>query len=114
MPHFILDCSEDILDLHAEEIIIQQVHQMALSSGLFDEQDIKVRINLYQKYLVGGKRESFIHVFSSIMQGRTVEQKARLSRSIVETLVTLFPATPNIAMNVSEFEKATYCNRNMF
>ncbi len=113
MPHFILDCSEDILNIHAEEKIVQQVHQIAHSSGLFNEQDIKVRVHPYRKYLVGGKRESFIHVFSHIMQGRTIEQKARLSKSIIKTLVTLFPAVRNIAVNVSEFEKATYCNRNM-
>tara|TARA_R110002126_G_scaffold285314_2_gene435563 strand:- start:939 stop:1151 length:213 start_codon:yes stop_codon:yes gene_type:complete len=64
-------------------------------------------------YFVGGKREYFIHVFSSIMQGRTTEQRARLSQLVVEKLVATFPHVPNIAMNVSEFEKATYCNRGM-
>jgi 5-carboxymethyl-2-hydroxymuconate isomerase len=62
---------------------------------------------------VGNKREDFIHVFAHIMQGRTTEQKANLSRAIVSKLVTLFPEISNIAMNISDFEKATYCNRTM-
>nr|WP_024601092.1 hypothetical protein [Pseudoalteromonas sp. TB41] len=62
---------------------------------------------------MGNKREDFIHVFAHIMQGRTAEQKANLSRVIVSKLVTLFPEIPNIAMNISDFEKATYCNRTM-
>ncbi len=113
MPHFIIDCSEEILDFHPEEEIIAQIHETANASALFDENDIKVRVNPYQKYVVGNKREPFIHVFSSIMEGRTTEQKAQLSRTIVEKLVKMFPSVKNIAMNISEFEKATYCNRTM-
>ncbi|WP_020405830.1 5-carboxymethyl-2-hydroxymuconate Delta-isomerase [Hahella ganghwensis] len=113
MPHFILDCSEDILDQLSQESIIDQIHQVAHASGLFDEQDIKVRVNPYRIYLVGGGKAPFIHVFSHIMQGRSTEQKAALSQSIVRTLMSMFPEVPNIAMNVSEFEKATYVNRKM-
>jgi 5-carboxymethyl-2-hydroxymuconate isomerase len=113
MPHFIVDCSVEVLDSHSEEYIAEQIHMVAVASDLFDIGDIKVRINPYSKYLVGGKRELFIHVFSSIMQGRTTEQRARLSQTVVERLVAIFPFVPSIAMNVSEFEKATYCNRSM-
>ncbi|WP_445769294.1 5-carboxymethyl-2-hydroxymuconate Delta-isomerase [Rheinheimera sp.] len=113
MPHFIVDCSIEILDSQSEEYIAEQIHLVAVASDLFDIGDIKVRISPYNKYSVGGKRELFIHVFSSIMQGRTTEQRAKLSQSVVEKLVAMFPHVPNIAMNVSEFEKATYCNRSM-
>ncbi len=113
MPHFIMDCSENILALHQEEVIIEQIHLVAHATGLFDEGDIKVRVNPYQKYLVGNKREDFIHVFAHIMQGRTTQQKAHLSKQIVAKLVELFPEVPNIAMNISDFEKSTYCNRGM-
>ena len=113
MPHFVMDCSESVLKSHDEEFIIQQIHFAANSTGLFDEGDIKVRLNLFQKYSVGNKREDFIHVFAHIMQGRTNEQKAYLSEIIVAKLVALFPEFPNIAVNISHFEKATYCNRAM-
>lgn len=113
MPHFVVDCSEEILSYQSEENIIEKIHVTANSSKLFDENDIKVRVNPYKKFSVGNKRELFIHVFASIMQGRNTEQKAQLSKSIVGILVSMFPDVPNIAMNVSEFEKATYCNRNM-
>ena len=113
MPHFIVDCSVEVLESHPEEYIAEQIHLVAVASDLFDVGDIKVRVNPYSKYLVGAKRELFIHVFSSIMQGRSTEQRARLSQAVVEKLVAMFPHVPNIAMNVSEFEKATYCNRNM-
>jgi 5-carboxymethyl-2-hydroxymuconate isomerase len=114
MPHFIVDCSVEVLESHSEEYIAEQIHSVAVASDLFDISDIKVRVNPYSKYLVEGKRKLFIHVFTSIMQGRTTEQRAKLSQSVVEKLVAMFPHVPNIAMNVSEFEKATYFNRSMF
>ena len=64
-------------------------------------------------FSVGNKYGDFIHVFAHIMQGRTTEQKANLSKQMVTKLVALFPDIPNVAMNVSDFEKATYCNRAM-
>jgi len=45
MPHFVMDCSESVLEYHDEEFIIEQIHLIANSTGLFDEGDIKVRMN---------------------------------------------------------------------
>lgn len=113
MPHFVVDCSQSILQSQTEEKIIERVHHAANSTNLFDEDDIKVRVNPFTIYSVGNKREAFIHVFASIMEGRSIEQKADLSRLIVSELVSMFPHVPNVAINVAEFERATYCNRAM-
>jgi len=113
MPHFVVDCSQEILQFHDEENIIWRLHQVVESSGLFEEGDIKVRVNPFAVYAVGNRRENFIHVFSSIMQGRSIEQRADLSRRIVGELVAMFPQVENVATNIAEFEKATYFNRSM-
>lgn len=112
MPHFLVDCSASIFKLHPEEDIIKQVHLAARSTELFNENDIKVRVNSFKKYTTGNRTEDFIHVFSHIMEGRSDEQKAHLSKTIVQELLLLFPAVPNIGSNVIEFEYANYCNRN--
>ncbi|WDE14171.1 5-carboxymethyl-2-hydroxymuconate Delta-isomerase [Thalassomonas haliotis] len=113
MPHFIVDCAAELLTLQPEEEIMRRLHLSALESGLFKESEIKVRINPYSRYSTGGTHEPFLHVFASIMQGRSCQQKAALSKQMVTELVAMFPGLVNIAMNVSEFEKSTYCNRNM-
>ena len=113
MPHFVVDCSQSILQLQTEEQIIARVHRAANSTNLFEEGDIKVRVNPFTIYSVGNKREDFVHVFASIMEGRSIEEKANLSRLIVSELVAMFPHVPNVAINVAEFERATYCNRAM-
>lgn len=113
MPHFVVDCSQDILQRRTEGQIIEHVHRAACSTGLFDEDDIKVRVNPFETYSVGNKRADFMHVFASIMEGRSIEQRANLSRLVVGELVSMFPDVANIAMNIAEFDKATYCHRAM-
>lgn len=114
MPHFVIDCSKKILEIQDSKSILQTIHLAAVKTGLFDEADIKVRLNpFYKDYLVGGKEDNFIHVFANIMEGRTTEQKAELSKEIVSILKSMFPTIQFIAINIRDFEKATYCNKNM-
>ncbi len=114
MPHFVIDCSEPILELVDPNTILNTIHQVAVASTLFTEADIKVRLNPFEEhYLVGGKKDDFIHVFANIMEGRTAEQKANLSALMVSKLKSLFPNVPIISINVRDFEKATYCNKTM-
>jgi 5-carboxymethyl-2-hydroxymuconate isomerase len=113
MPHFVIDCSENILRLVSPEDILREVHDTADATGLFKKGDIKVRIRAFEYYTVGNTKADFIHVFGNIMEGRTLEQKADLSRQIVAKLKSMFTEVPVISINIREFEKATYCNRNM-
>ena len=113
MPNFVVDCSRGILQQRREEEILAALHDAANSTGLFEVSDIKVRVHPFRACAVGGSEDDFIHVFAYIMEGRSVEQRAQLSRTVVGALAELFPAIDRIAMNVAEFEKATYLNRSM-
>ncbi|MBB6086740.1 5-carboxymethyl-2-hydroxymuconate isomerase [Wenzhouxiangella marina] len=93
--------------------MLRKIHTVAVASGLFDEGDIKVRLRPQAGGLVGGRQSSFIHVFAHIMQGRSMGQRRRLSTAVVAALAALFPDLPRIAMNITEFERATYVNRSM-
>ena len=113
MPHFIIECSDAVYKMHQEEVILKEIHQVANESQLFTEDDIKVRMKPFINYLVGNDKRDFIHVFAHVLQGRTEQQKASLSKAIITKLMALYPDIHNIAINISEFEKATYCNRQM-
>ncbi|MFM6925693.1 MAG: 5-carboxymethyl-2-hydroxymuconate Delta-isomerase [Ferruginibacter sp.] len=113
MPHFVIECSENVIKLQSPKEIIEAVYQIAISSNLFAVGDIKVRIMPYTHYTVAGTDNDFIHVFAYIMQGRNTEQKAGLSNQMVRTLKTMLPNVPVISMNVMDFEKDSYCNRSM-
>ncbi|MEQ6124758.1 5-carboxymethyl-2-hydroxymuconate Delta-isomerase [Pseudotenacibaculum sp. MALMAid0570] len=115
MPHFILDCTEPILEQKEPKLIMQEVLDTAFSTGLFVKSDIKVRLNPYplKHSLVLEGDADFIHVFGNIMQGRTDEQKADLSKRIVKRLKEMFPDVPIISINIRDFEKASYCKKDM-
>lgn len=113
MPHFIIDCSDDLIAVHDKQQLMQVVFDAAEESGLFNTDDIKVRIRPFADFMTGGTGASFVHVFAYIMEGRTVSQKNALSKSIVSRLKLHLSEVPVVSMNVMDFEKSTYHNRNM-
>ncbi len=113
MPHFVIDCSENIIKLKTPNEIMQKVYDTAESTALFDKGDIKVRINPFKYYNIGNPNDDFIHIFANIMEGRSVSQKSKLSKKIIRELKIMFPQVPIISMNIRDFEKATYCNKAM-
>jgi 5-carboxymethyl-2-hydroxymuconate isomerase len=111
MPHFIIDCSENIIQQKSPDEIMQAVYDVAEATGLFAANDIKVRLHPYQYFKLGEDKKDFIHIFGNIMEGRSIEQKANLSRSIIERLNEMFPDISILSINIREFEKATYSNK---
>ena len=87
------------------------VYDAAEATGLFAEGDIKVRLRPYQYFKLGKDKKDFIHIFGNIMEGRSTEQKADLSRKIIERLNEMFPDISILSINIREFEKATYSNK---
>lgn len=113
MPHFIIECSDNIIQESDNKRIMREIFNTAYSTGIFAREDIKVRVKSYQDYLLDEGKNDFIHVFGNIMEGRNDEQKMNLSKKIVGKLKELFPDASIISMNIREFEKASYCKKDM-
>ena len=113
MPHFVIDCSENVIRLKSADDIMQEVFDAAMSSDLFIASEVKVRINPFTYYNNGNSLDDFIHVFGYIMEGRNTDQKARLSKAIVTKLNEILPEVPVISINIKDFEKASYFNKTM-
>jgi len=113
MPHFIIDCSKNVIQQKDPEEIMQAIYDVAESTGLFAENDIKVRIRPYEYFKLGKNKKDFIHIFGNIMEGRSTEQKADLSRKIIERLNIIFPDISILSINIREFEKSTYTNKSL-
>ncbi|EAY25199.1 5-carboxymethyl-2-hydroxymuconate Delta-isomerase [Microscilla marina] len=113
MPHFVIECNQSIIERKKPEEVVQAVFDVANASGLFDVQNIKVRLNPYQYYLTANTQADFIHVFARIMEGRTTEMKSILAKKITACLVEMFPNVASVSVDVSDLEKATYCNKRM-
>jgi len=111
MPHFIIDCSENIFEQKSPEEIMQAVYDAAEAVELFAVNDIKVRLRPFQYFKLGAGKKDFIHIFGYVMEGRSIEQKANLSRKIIDRLNKMLPDISILSINISEFEKATYSNK---
>ena len=111
MPHFIIDCSENIILEKSPDEIMQAVYDVAEATGLFAMNDIKVRLRPFQYFKLGRDKKDFIHIFGNIMEGRSAEQKANLSKRIIERLNEMFPDISILSINIREFEKMAYCNK---
>lgn len=111
MPHFIIDCSENIIQQKSPDEIMQPIYDAAEATGLFAVNDIKVRLRPFQYFKLGEDKKDFIHIFGNIMEGRSTEQKANLSKKIIERLNEMFPDISILSINIIEFEKATYKNK---
>ena len=113
MPHFVIDCSENVIRLTSADDIMQEVFDAAMSSDLFIASEVKVRINPFTYYNNGNTLNDFIHVFGYIMEGRNTDQKSKLSKAIVTKLNEILPEVPVISINIKDFEKASYFNKTM-
>jgi 5-carboxymethyl-2-hydroxymuconate isomerase len=113
MPHFIIECSEDVLSLKTPEEIMQAVYEVAEATGLFAKNDIKVRLMPYKYYKLGETKKDFIHIFGNIMEGRSNTQKADLSRRVIERLNEIFPSISILSMDIIDFDLSTYCNKSL-
>ncbi|WP_241330348.1 5-carboxymethyl-2-hydroxymuconate Delta-isomerase [Chryseobacterium arthrosphaerae] len=111
MPHFIIECSQDILQQKSPDEIMDAVYESAESTGLFAVNDIKVRLQPYTYFRLGDQKKNFLHVFGYIMEGRSTEQKSHLSKQICTQLTALLPEASFLSVNISEFEAATYSNK---
>lgn len=108
MPHFIIECNEKVLtELNAVKLV-DNVFQSALSSGLFDISNIKVRIQPCDVFLVAGKKQNFIHVWGYIREGRSGAQKKQLSESIIANIHKEIVNVFSISCDIRELHNESY------
>lgn len=111
MPHFIVDCSQNISRLTNPARLVSAVHDAADASGLFDAGDTKVRCNFYDAYTVGGTSDDFVHVIGYLLSGRSDEQKRQLAARVVNRLMALLPTVETLSIDLRDIERTGYANR---
>ncbi|MCF7506007.1 5-carboxymethyl-2-hydroxymuconate isomerase [Vibrio sp. L3-7] len=106
MPHCIIE--------HSSTIDGQQLNQKvflgAMESQLFSPigEDIKVRSLAYQHYQTGELKEDFVHVSVRILSGRNESDKAMLSKSILEQLLSLTLSNASLTVEIIDIDRASY------
>ena len=109
MPHCIVEYSSDLESRIAITDLMESVFLGALESELFNSSDIKVRAVDFEHFTTGNTHQSFIHITTKILSGRSLEQRKNLSNSILERLNSLSIAgSISITVEVVDIEKESY------
>ena len=111
MPHCIIEYSSGVADQIEIDDLVGAVHQGVLSSGLFDEYDIKTRAVAYAHHRTGAARDSFVHVTVRLLSGRNDAQKANLSENLLAQIEPLLPAVVSVGVEICDMHRDSYRKR---
>lgn len=110
MPHCIIEHSNNI----DGKSLVSAVYSGAKCSQLFAVSDIKVRTMSFDVYQAGdgvSVPQSFVHVTTKILSGRSLEQRSELSRWILSELDALTLCDASITVEVVGIETASYAKK---
>mgnify|MGYP000170236963 CR=1 FL=1 len=108
MPHCIIEYSQEIEAEIEPSTLISSVYYGAQESGLFSDNDIKVRALAFNHFATGNLRQDFVHVTVKILSGRNLEQRKKLTQFIVAKLNDLFSKSISLTVEITEIEKESY------
>lgn len=111
MPHCLIEGSRTLQALLDPDELVRLVHDTAAASALFKPGEVKVRLNLYEHYCVGGEQADFIHLIFFILAGRTDEQKKHLSMMLVRALVQRLPGVEVVSVDVRDIAREAFSNK---
>lgn len=110
MPHNVIEYSQGIEQHISIPDLCKSLHQVVLDAGVFSAAAIKTRAKSYDVHVHGEDHAEnpFIHVTCSILTGRDLDIRQKLSAALFEKAQQLLPEITNISVNVHEMDKETY------
>jgi 5-carboxymethyl-2-hydroxymuconate isomerase len=91
--------------------VLLELHRVAASTGVVRAEDLKIRAQAFDDYLVAGEQRSFFHVAVYMLAGRTPQQKQLLSVEIRKALVELLGDTYSLSVDIRDMDPDAYKKR---
>lgn len=117
MPHLTLEYTSNLPLFKAADALLA-INKVLLSSGEFEELDIKSRAIRLETYLVGTQvsnhpdNQAFVHAKLALLSGRSVQTKQALSASLLLVLEQscAWPKTQSVQLcvEVQDIERESY------
>ncbi len=113
MPHVVIEYSDNVKSEIVRGHIVVLAHKVMNESGLFNAADIKTRAHAASHFSIGERcgQGSFVHVTVSILEGRSLEQRAALSEALGDALAQKLGHVDQLTVEVREMLRATYRKR---
>jgi 5-carboxymethyl-2-hydroxymuconate isomerase len=87
------------------------LHHAAASTGVVRAEDLKLRAQAFDDFLVAGEQKSFFHVTLYMLKGRTPQQKETLSVEIRKALVERLADTDSLSVDIRDMDPDAYKKR---
>lgn len=108
MPHLVIEYTADAKAEITNEDLMVAVHWAAVSTGIFEENAIKVRVKQYTSAFVAGRNDTFVHVTIYLIDGRDNETKKRLTQTVHDRLTALFPDYASVSVDARDLDREVY------
>lgn len=110
MPNLVMEYSNSVEERVNIPGLLDDLHQVALKSGLFELASVKSRAMRINDWLIGEEGDSvdFIHLSFELLAGRTEEQKRDLSRQLIDTLQGQASHVRSLTVNIRDMDKACF------
>src|ERR1700747_624719 len=95
---------------HVREIL-RALHRAAAPTGVVEAEDLKLRAQAFDDYLVAGEQKSFFHVTLYILAGRKPQHKEKTSVEIRKALVGLLADTDSLSVDIRDMDPDAYKKR---
>ena len=115
MPHFLLECSDNIVETIDPKDFFPALHELLIGSGPFNLQEIKSRVIRHQEYFIadGAPDKAFVHLTLSILEGREIGLQKTVGKKVLEFLKERFQASAQkrelaLSLEIREMSRETY------
>lgn len=108
MPHCVVEYSRPLEQQGDPSVWVNAVFQGVLDSEIAQAPAIKVRAVGHDHYRIGAAVDDFIHVTLRLLAGRTLEQKQRLSKTVLAQLEQLGLSNAGISVEVCDMDADSY------
>lgn len=110
MPNLVMEYSNSVDERVNIQGLLEDLHQVALTCGLFDIDSVKSRSLRSHNWLVGDAGDSvdFIHINFELLDGRTAEQKRDLSRQLMTVLQQQASHVHSLTVNVRDMDRECF------
>ena len=111
MPHFVIEYARQVEQHIVVSELLEVTYMVGVSSGLMKPEDIKVRARPYDHYRMVGANDTFVHTIVFLLEGRTDEQKEKLSISLLSKQSILMPSVTAISIDIQDMNDMAYKKR---
>ncbi|MCG3722602.1 5-carboxymethyl-2-hydroxymuconate Delta-isomerase [Vibrio cincinnatiensis] len=110
MPNLVLEYSNSVEERVNIQGLLEDIHQIALQSGLFEASSVKSRTLRCHHWLIGelGNSADFIHLNVELLDGRTESQKQRLAQQLINVLSEQASQVYSLTVNIRDMDRASF------